>query len=283
MFASKFSRGRGGFAAGGGGARFVSGGGGGSVKGRRYTNMASSFSSAGGSRRLRRKVYPAGARRRGFIPRALVAQGVETKYLDMTGTKTLTAPTDWTGCEANPTTLLCLNTMIQGTSASQREGRKITCVSIEVEGIISQAAQVDQAAADVAPIVGVYLVLDTQTNGGTATGLDSENVFINPSGNAAVGCSPLRNMLYSKRYKIVGKWVKQLPQLPISYDGANMEQAGQATPFKLFKKLGFVSEFLGNAGTVADISTNGLFVIAACSNTSTAPSLLYNARLRFRG
>jgi len=273
-----------------GGHNFAAGGGGKRGPGRntlyygdgarRRSNMVASSGRAGGAGRFRRKVYPAGARRRGYVPRALVAQGVETKYLDMTGTAALSGAAGWTGAEIDPAGNLCLNTMVQGTSASQREGRKITNVSIEVIGTIYQANQADQAAADVSPTVFLALVLDTQTNGAQ---LNSEDVYINPSGVGAALTAPLRNMLYSKRFKVLKTWTKALPQLPISYDGTNMEQAGQGTPFKMFKTLGFVTEFLGNAGTIADISNSSLHLIGVTSNTSTAPTIYYNARLRFRG
>lgn len=286
MFPSKFARGRGASAA-GGGHRFASGGGGGAVKrsgtGRRSTYLAASSSSRSGVQR--RRVYPAGARRRGYIPRALVAQGVETKFLDSNLNSTaLASQTSWAGCELNPATQLCFNSMVQGTSASQREGRKITNVSLEIVGTILQNAQAGQTAMDIAPTIMLALVLDTQTNGGTATGLDAENVYTNPSAVAVCNAAPLRNMNYSKRYRVLRTWTKNLTQLPAAVEGAgDIEQAGNTTPFKMFVKLGFVTEFLGNAGTVADISTNGLFLIGTTTHTSTAPTITYNARLRFRG
>lgn len=235
-----------------------------------------------------RKVWPVGARRRSNrVARALVNQGVETKYFDTSLAVTaLPAPAGWTGCELNPATVLCLNAPTQGTGASNRDGRKITMTSIEINGVISRAAQADQTAADIAPTVFMALVLDTQTNGGSATGLDSELVYTNPSAVASTGVSPLRNMLYSKRYRVLAIWKESLEGVDMTYDGTNIEQDGHHTPFKIFKtfgKGGLTTEFLGNAGTVADITDNGLFLIGCCSSTSQNPSISYNARLRFRG
>nr|QUS52621.1 capsid protein [Mute swan feces associated circular virus 16] len=236
-----------------------------------------------------RKVWPVGARRRSNnVARALVNQGVETKYFDssLTG-QAITANSTFTGCELNPGTKLCLNCPTQGTGASNRDGRKITMTSIEITGSITQAAQADQTAADTVPTVYLALVLDTQTNGGSATGLDSELVYTNPSGVAATSTAPLRNMLYSKRFKVLKVWCEDLRPLQAVYDGTNIEQAGQGTKFKIFKSFGrngLTTEFLGNAGTVADITDNGLFVVGVCGpNTTTTPTINYNARLRFRG
>lgn len=214
--------------------------------------------------------------------------GIETKYFDSTlaaaavpGAPNTTA---WTGMELNPATVLCLNAPTQGTGASNREGRFITMESLQFNGLLTIAAQADQTAADNLPVVKVWIVMDQQTNAGTATGLDSENVYNNPAATTFGGIVPLRNMLYSKRYKVLREIEVEPKTLPISYDGTNMEQEGLATAFSCFINLkGIKTEFTANAGTVADISTNGLFVLAAASGTGTAPTITYNARLRFRG
>lgn len=238
--------------------------------------------------RVYRKVYPYGARRSSNrVPRALIQQGVETKYYDTSVVgSTVPASGDWTGCELNPGTILCLNAPTQGTGASNRDGRKITMTSIEVTGTLYQAPQADQTAADTNPTVYLALVLDMQTNGGSATGLDSELVYTNPTNNAVCSTAPLRNMLYSKRYKVLSVWCENLSELVTTYDGNNMEQSGQTTKFKMFKRFGpkgLVTEFLGNAGTVADITDNGLFLIGCTTAANTAVQIYYNARLRFRG
>lgn len=214
--------------------------------------------------------------------------GIETKFFDTaltaTALATPAATAAWTGLEQNPTTVLCFNAPQQGTGASNREGRYITCESLQVEGMISVAAQADQTAADPMPVIKMWLVLDTQTNGGTATGLDSENVMTNPAATSLNGLSPLRNMLFSKRYKILKSICVELPTLPLSYDGTNMEQEGAHAAFSAFIPLkGIKTEFTANAGTVGDISTNGLFLCAATSSAALAPTISYNARLRFRG
>lgn len=222
------------------------------------------------------------------LPRAS-GLGIETKFFDTSlAATTLVVPpatAAWTGLDTiNPTTVLCFNAPTQGTGASNREGRYITMESLQLNGIITIAAQADQVAMDNAPTVKLFIVLDKQTNGGTATGLDSENVYTNPVGTAFGGCAPLRNMLFSKRYKVLKEIVIDPRQMTVSYDGTNMEQEGAQITFDCFIKLkGKKVEFSANAGTVADIVDHGLFIVGFASSSSMVPQITYNARLRFRG
>jgi len=214
--------------------------------------------------------------------------GIETKFFDTSfSAGALLAPTasaTWAGMELVPTGDLAFNTPVQGSGASDREGRFITMQSLQITGMIAMAPQIDQTAADSAPTIKLWVVLDTQTNGGTATGCDSELVYTNPVATSIGGVQPLRNMLYSKRFKVLKEICIQVPQVSISYDGTNIEQEGLAVPFDAFVPLkGLKTEYLGNAGTVADIVTNGLFLLGCTSSTNLGPSLTYNARLRFRG
>lgn len=221
------------------------------------------------------------------LPRAR-GMGIETKYFDTSVSAVNVAgaagTVAWTSNEYNPATVLCLNAPTQGTGASNREGRSITMASLQVTGTIRFAAQADQTAADTLPIVKIWVVMDKQTNGGTASGLDSENVYTNPAGTTLSGLSPLRNMLYSKRYKVLRELEVKCPTIVPTYDGTNLEQAGADVCFDAFIDLkGKKTEYFGNAGTVADITDNGLFVLAVCGGTTVQGAITYNARLRFRG
>lgn len=283
MFPGKFARGTGGLR----GAQFAgmaAGGGGAEVVVQR-ANMGVSRTAR--SLYAGRRKYPAGSRKYSrSYPKALSFQGIETKFFDTSNNGTgLTANTTWAGCELNPATVLCFNSMVQGSSASQREGRKITCLTLEITGTITVAAQTNVVAADVAPTICIALVRDKNTNGGSGTspGLDAENVYTNPSAGTAGVVTPLRNMNFSKRYKVYKQLVFPLVAPTLTWDGTNMEQSGTTTPFKMFAKLNFVTEFSANAGTVADITDNGLFLIGVANNVELVPTINYNARLRYRG
>jgi len=219
--------------------------------------------------------------------------GIETKFLDNTLPATaLTAPPSsatWSGMDSyNPATALCFNSMVQGTGASQRDGRKVTSESLLINGVVTIASQTAQGSADTLPIIKVWVVLDTQTNGGTATGLDSENVYTNPTTLPILGMAPLRNMLYTKRYKILKEIVLDIKALPMAISDATMAntvvQEGVHVPFQCFLNLkGMVTNYLSNTGTVTDVVDNGVFILAGTSSASYAPTISYNARLRFRG
>lgn len=238
-------------------------------------------------RRMQSRAYY-GRRFRGL--RSYPQAGIETKYYDTSlSAAAIQAPAasaTWSGLEQNPATVLCFNSMSQGTGASNREGRFITMESLQIAGVVRITSQADQTAADTIPVIKYWVVLDKQTNGGTATGLDSELVYTNPVATAVGGLNPLRNMLYSKRFKVLKSGTINPQALPMSYDGTNMEQEGVDTQFECFINLkGLKTEFSADSApsTRADIVTNGLFFLMAASTTSTAPTVTYNARLRFRG
>jgi len=144
--------------------------------------------------------------------------GIELKFLDVPHTASaLTAPTDWTGAEIQPTSVVtgCLSAPAQGDSPQNREGRKISIRSILLQGAISINAQAAQATADIAPTIFCALVLDTQTNGVT---INSEDVYSNPSASATTNCCPLRNMSFSQRFKVLKTWTWHVPQLELGND-----------------------------------------------------------------
>lgn len=212
--------------------------------------------------------------------------GIETKFFDTAlAAAVLSNPpatAAWTGLTANPSTVLCFNAPTQGSGASNREGRFITMESLQLNGIVALAPQVDQTAADTAPVIKLWLVLDKMSNGTALT--VSENVYTNPAATLIGGMAPLRNMLFSKRYKVLKEITIDCDQLNMTYDGTNIEQEGQHYNWECFVNLkGRKTEFSANAGTSADIVNNALFLCAASSSASLVVSLTYNARLRFRG
>jgi len=207
---------------------------------------------------------------------------VETKYFD-TGTDSIVipAPADATGGEMDPSTILCLNGVPQGDTASSRDGFKIAMKSIQIEGQIYVPQQTNQTAADGIPFIMIALVLDTQTNGAQ---LNSEDVFAAPAD--FISATALRNMSYTERFKVLKKKIVRIPQLSMTYDGTNIEQAGAYVPFSMFVKLGGLQTKFqsgtttGYVGTIVD---NSLHLIAFSSTISVPTQMVYNARLRYVG
>lgn len=236
------------------------------------------------SERIQRQQRAARKRRQMSRLRATpqIVSTVESKTISTFKAPTaLTAPTDSSGAEVDPaSTALCLNSVNQGDSFTDRDGRKIMLKSVHVVGTVSCAAQADQTALDEASNVYIALVLDTQTNGAQ---LNSEDVFSNPSGSATLAASPIRNMNRIDRYKVLKSERLVFDRPPIQWDGTNIEQGGLVQNFEIYKKLSLPVSFSGNGNGIADIVDNSLHVIAYCSNTGLVPTIQYNSRVVFSG
>lgn len=211
--------------------------------------------------------------------------GIEKKYLDAPLTATaLSAPTDASGGEYPPTSAVtgCLTAPAQGDGPSNREGNKIVVTDCLVQGVINVAAQANQTATDVSPVIMVALVMDTQTNGAQ---LNSEDVYSNIGGTAILATSPNRNMSYTQRFKVLKVWKKQLRIPSITYDGTNIEQTGFNSPFKLKWKGKMPVTFTTGSTTadIANVTNNSIQVVAYANDLSLAPTISYNSRVRFFG
>ncbi len=241
--------------------------------GRRGRGVAGFNPLAGG---IRRTYRPQGIRRRtgGFT-------GIERKFYD-SGliASALTAPTDASGGEHDPSATVLLNTVTQGDGEEQRDGRKCTFQSVFVKGTVLSVSIANLTAASEPCKVYIALVLDTQTNGAT---IASENVFKNKIANANMAASPMRNMQFTQRFRILDTAEFTMPVPETTWDGTNMEMAGTVFPFELSSNLEFSSLFSGTTETVANITDNSLHVIAYCSSVELVPLIGYNARVRFVG
>jgi len=211
--------------------------------------------------------------------------GIEKKYLDTSyALANLTAPTDMSGMEINPTTGCtgCLSAPPTGNAFNTRDGAKIQVKSVLVKGVIVVIPQINQASLDTACIVNISLVMDRQTNGAT---LDSESVYSNLSANATQNCNALRNPSFVERFKVLKNVSFTLPQLTAAFDSANIEVAGTTIAFTISKKLDMPVKFTTGSTTadVANVIDNSLHIIAWVNNTSYAAQLGFNARIRFYG
>ncbi len=230
----------------------------------------------GGMGRMRRRTPFQGARARtgGFT-------GIERKFYDThLDDATLTAPTDASGGEHNPSAAICLNSITQGDGEEQRDGRKCTVQSVFVKGIVNCAIQQNASSGDDGTKIYIALVLDTQTNGAL---LNSEDVFKNESGVGKLAGSPMRNMQFTQRFRILDTAELTLQNPNISWDGTNIEQQGLVEPFQLSSNVSFNTLYSGTTEDIANITDNSLSIIAYCSSISLIPKLFYNARVRFVG
>lgn len=207
--------------------------------------------------------------------------GQELKFFDsVRASLAIPAPTDATAGEMDPATLNAIFCPVQGTGGSNRDGRRCTMTSVQITGLVNVPAQQGQTSADVNGTIFIALVMDKQTN---ASQLASEDVFSNPSGNASMAASPLRDLERSTRFNVLKVWTMDLPPQQAQHDGTNADLQGYQLRFEGFIKLNTKVEFIANGGTVADTQDNSLHMIAFASTTASAPTLLYQARVRFIG
>lgn len=208
--------------------------------------------------------------------------GIENKFYDtnlnLTG---ITANTDATGGEVDPSSTSMISTPAVGDGEQNRDGKRIMINSVQVNGVLLVQPQVNQTSADNQPQIMVALVLDTQTNGAQ---LNSEDVFKNLNNQGATTVVPLRNLLFASRFRVLKSEVFTLSPPTVTYDGTNVEQGGVQTHFNWYLPLQLPVNF--NAGTtasVANVIDNSLHLIAYTMSTDSTPQIAYNARIRFSG
>ena len=216
---------------------------------------------------------PAARARRALLP--------ELKFYDTSlANRALTKPTDASGGECDQSATVGPTTIAQGDGESNRDGRKCTVTSCFITGVIEVAKQADQTDGDIGGTVFIALVQDRQTNGAL---LNSEDVFSNPGALDHLATSPLRNMQYTNRFKVLARKLIQLPQAEMTYDGTNIEQGGFHVPFMLSWRGVMPMQFTGTTSDISNSQTNSLHVIAYCSDTTQVPQMSYNCRVRFQG
>lgn len=169
----------------------------------------------------------------------------------------------------------CINSMAQGSEATQRIGRKI-CIKSAMLRFNFRANPGDTSAVPangrgITTTWRVILFLDTQSNNTAPVGTD---LITNTDGigivNAVNGITNLNNR---ERFKIITDKVGILNPI-----GGNT-----AHEFVKFKRLNFETQFSGpNGGT--SITTNALYIMLLCdtASTATAKNFIANGMTRVR-
>lgn len=212
--------------------------------------------------------------------------GLELKFLD-TGRKdkTILAATDWIGTSVDPATELCLNSVGQGTSESQRLGRHFKMKSLYVTGQVTLPAN-SSVLPTVDKDVMIAIVLDTQTN---LTAIVPNNIYKNPIASDHTNAAPLRVLDETDRYKVLKKKVMTFRPGMSSIGVINATtDVVTVSHGRLVKKFAFYIDLKGMSvmmkgtdasATVADIQDNSIHILA--NATGTGLQMNYNCRLRF--
>jgi len=210
--------------------------------------------------------------------------GIERKFYDtMLAATTIAAATDATGGEYDPSATSMISTPVQGDGEQNRDGKRILIDAVEIKGLVSWPAIANDTAMPAGREVFIALVLDTQTNGAQ---MNSEDCFKNLSANALGNTSPLRNLLFSSRFRVLKEWSVLLePKTAVNNASATtVSVAGTRGEFDCFIPLDLNVNFnSGTSASIANVIDNSLHIVAFCSSTTLAPTIGYNARIRFMG
>lgn len=206
--------------------------------------------------------------------------GLELKFLDRFKSFVIMGnATDMSGAEKDPLTVLCLNSLAQGTGESERLGRHCEMRSIKVKGTLVFPATEAQTAPAGQALCAVYLVMDTQTNGAQ---LNSEDVFTNFGAQVGNLTQPMVNMENTDRFRILDSFHTILVPWTTS-EGTNEFSHGHVNkPFSLsyrWKGKGKRVLYKGTGGNISDIQSNSLHVLAYCINA--LPGIEYTSRMRY--
>lgn len=205
----------------------------------------------------------------------------ETKYFDATITSTpIVADADWANTELDPVSSVdCLFAPAQGTAINQRIGNKVWVSKIRIRGVVSAAAQANQTAADLPPMIRIICYKDMQTNGTQAQG---ETIMTGQATGSQAVCA-FQNIANFGRFRVLKDKTYHLTPPTMSYDGTNVEQSGEVLHFKWTLPVNCMVKFNATTtSTIAAIVDNSFHVIANCQNTGMAPALSYVARTYYK-
>lgn len=210
--------------------------------------------------------------------------GIERKFYDTALVGGLIkAPADCTNGMQDPSATSMISTPAQGDGEQNRDGKQICMQYVEISFAVSFAGR--ETAADVPTIPSIYVavVLDRQSN---AAQMTSQDCFKNLGAAAGTAANPLRNLLSSRRYKILRKKMFTFSALPISHFVADsFAHANERRTWTWFIPLNMlkVNFNAGITASIANVVDNSIHVVAYCSSEDCVPTISYNARLRFIG
>lgn len=174
----------------------------------------------------------------------------ELKFLDVTTIDAVVAVDSWIVQNAGSV----LN-IPQGTTQSQRDGRKCVIKSLGWHFDISQDAIAAGTATPPGPTkVRVIMYLDKQCNGATATNTDL--VVDGGSVNCALTFNNLSN---SGRFRtLMDRTYILQPTAGGGPSAANCEWAGAGVSDSFYKKCNIPMEFSDTAGAISEIRSNNI-------------------------
>lgn len=173
------------------------------------------------------------------------------------------------GAYDNGSSVILVNGMVQGTTASTRLGRKISVKSVQLRHTVTAGTAGGTGNAKWA------LVYDRQTNGVAPTWQD---VYDNSTALGSNSTQAMRNMSNAERFTVLHEEFFDIT------GNATVPTDDTQRTFSYFRKCNLVTQYnAGVAGSVADIVSGGLFFMVCGSNAAgtAAPSSSGFLRIRF--
>lgn len=164
-----------------------------------------------------------------------------------------------------------LNLIPQGTTESNRIGRKCTIKSISVKGSVQMAVSDNASQADQRYRMIWYL--DKQTNGAEPTVLDIlETASINS----------FRNLANSSRFRVLRDVTKNCPVSATGVTAVNaFTTLSDQWTFRFNKRCNIPLEFSGTTGVITELRSNNIGMLAITQTADRLPSFGFTARVRF--
>ncbi len=155
--------------------------------------------------------------------------------------------------------LTLVNGLSRGTDDQDRDGAQVRWKSIQCSGCI----KIHQSQTS--SILRRIIFIDLQPNAAVPTAVDLLDL------SAADPINAFRNLDQRKRFVILKD-----SKLVVSITG---NQEAKFPDF--YKKIDMKTIYEGNAGTIADINSNSIFILFVSNNATSAPTLTHSTRLRF--
>lgn len=178
-----------------------------------------------------------------------IKKGIERKLIQTVETNSNIGST--------PTRTL-ISGVTRGDSAVERDGSQITMVNIRFKALLKKHASATNTN------VRLMLVQDSQTNGANFATADLL------SDTSADDCLvSTRNLDNMKRFRVLMDRLYHLndtsPSAYITY----------------YKDLKIKCRYSGNAGTIADINDNSIFLVEMSDEATNTPTITYHCNIRF--
>lgn len=171
---------------------------------------------------------------------------IEKKNVDITGSIGVVSGGLWSEVD-------CLNVLPQGTSGGERIGRKIQLRSLLIRWNVSLNA--------IATAVRILVVYDKQGDSAIAPTIPSILATNNFNSPMAMG--------QSERFIVLADEINNC-QVSDGY------RAGQ-----MYRKINLPEHFLNAGGTIADISSGGIYIMCCALNAPTGAGIGYYSRIRY--